>query len=233
MPQVKKEDIRLAILEASHALFMERGYVDTTMVQIAKRAGISHANIYSYFTAKLQVFFCVYEKWFKARISTLEAEVLAAHGAHERMRTLLNGLLVDTPRLDNGFSHNLVQALATVSPGDPYDPSLLQWFRERLSAMLAASAPSLARDSVRRARLIDMLVLTFDGCLVNYHVNPASLPDVAMLEEYVAAFLSGETVQTSPSTGVTEAAEAAKSGASAPATQATDPVAASGSAAAA
>ncbi|ALS67565.1 TetR/AcrR family transcriptional regulator [Pandoraea apista] len=195
MPQVKKEDIRLAILEASHALFLEKGYVDTTMVQIAKRAGISHANIYSYFTAKLQVFFCVYEKWFKARITVLEAEVMAAHGAHERMRTLLGGLLVQTPRLDNGFSHNLVQALATVTPGDPYDAALLQWFRERLSSMLAACAPSLARDSVRRARLVDMLVLTFDGCLVNYHVNPASLPDVAMLEEFVAAFLSAEPVE--------------------------------------
>ncbi len=198
MPQVKKEDIRLAILEASHALFLEKGYVDTTMVQIAKRAGISHANIYSYFTAKLQVFFSVYETWFKARINALEAQVMAAHGAHARMRTLLGGLLVEMPRLDNGFSHNLVQALATVSPGDPYDPSLLQWFRERLSGMLAASAPSLARDGVRRARLIDMLVLTFDGCLVNHHVNPASLPDVAMLEEYVAAFLSAEPAESAP-----------------------------------
>lgn len=209
MPQVKKEDIRLAILEASHALFLEKGYVDTTMVQIAKRAGISHANIYSYFSAKLQVFFCVYETWFKARITALEAQVMAAHGAHDRMRTLLGGLLVETPRLDNGFSHNLVQALATVSPGDPYDPSLLQWFRERLSGMLAASAPSLARDGVRRARLIDMLVLTFDGCLVNHHVNPASLPDVAMLEEYVAAFLSAEpaeSVAVPPASGSAAAA---------------------------
>ncbi|QHE93357.1 TetR/AcrR family transcriptional regulator [Pandoraea fibrosis] len=218
MPQVKKEDIRLAILEASHALFLERGYVDTTMVQIAKRAGISHANIYSYFTAKLQVFFCVYETWFKARITALEAEVMAAHGAHARMRTLLGGLLVRTPRLDNGFSHNLVQALATVTPGDPYDPALLQWFRERLSSMLAACAPSLARDGVRRARLVDMLVLTFDGCLVNHHVNPASLPDVAMLEEFLAAFLS---------------AEPAESAESATAPQGVDPAMPSGSAAAA
>lgn len=203
MPQVKKEDIRLAILEASHALFLEKGYVDTTMVQIAKRAGISHANIYSYFTAKLQVFFCVYEKWFKARVSAIEAEVMAAQGAHARMRMLLGGVLVQMPRLDNGFSHNLVQALATVGPGDPYDPTLLQWFRERLSVMLAACAPSLAHDGVRRARLVDMLVLTFDGCLVNHHVNPASLPDIAMLEEFVAAFLSSEPGDPAPHTPVT------------------------------
>lgn len=198
MPQVKKEDIRLAILGASHALFLEKGYVDTTMVQIAKRAGISHANIYSYFTAKLQVFFCVYERWFKERIANLEADVMAAQGSPTRMRTLLRGLLVEMPKLDNGFSHNLVQALATVRAGDPYDPSLLQWFRERLSRMLAASAPSLARDGVRCERLVDMLVLTFDGCLVNHHVNPASLPDVAMLEEYVAAFLSAEPGEQTP-----------------------------------
>ncbi|QBC32525.1 MULTISPECIES: TetR/AcrR family transcriptional regulator [Pandoraea] len=207
MPQVKKEDIRLAILEASHALFLDKGYVETTMVQIAKRAGISHANIYSYFTAKLQVFFCVYETWFKARITLLEAEVMAAHGAHARMRTLLDGLLVKMPRLDNGFSHNLVQALATVRPGDPYDASLLRWFREHLSNMLAAAAPSLARDSVRRARLVEMLVLTFDGCLVNHHVNPASLPDAAMLEEYVVAFLSGEPAEPDAATSVAPAAQ--------------------------
>lgn len=207
MPQVKKEDIRLAILEASHALFLEKGYVETTMVQIAKRAGISHANIYSYFTAKLQVFFCVYETWFKARIGALEAEVMAAHGAHARMRTLLGGLLVQMPRLDNGFSHNLVQALATVGPGDPYDASLLHWFRERLSDMLAAVAPSLARDGVRRARVVEMLVLTFDGCLVNHPVNPASLPDAAMLEEYVAAFLSAEPAESDAVASVAPSAQ--------------------------
>lgn len=194
MPQVKKEDIRLAILEASHALFMEKGYVDTTMVQIAKRAGISHANIYSYFSAKLQVFFCVYERWFKARITALEAEVLAATDAPERLRALLHGLLIDTPRVENGFSHNLVQALATIREGDPYDPALLQWFRQRLSNMLAACAPGLARDGVRRARLVDMLVLTFDGCLVDYPLNPTMLPDVAMLEEYVSIFLAKDTM---------------------------------------
>lgn len=192
MPQVKKEDIRLAILEASHALFMEKGYVDTTMVQIAKRAGISHANIYSYFNAKLQVFFCVYDRWFKTRISAVEADVEATQGSHARMRALLSGLLVDTPKLDNGFSHNLMQALASVRPGDAYDPSLLQWFRQRLASMLSACSPSLERDAVRRTRLVDMLVLTFDGCLVNYHVNPTALPDVAMLEEYVRAFLAND-----------------------------------------
>ncbi|WP_374627492.1 TetR/AcrR family transcriptional regulator [Pandoraea sp.] len=224
MPQVKKEDIRLAILDASHALFLEKGYVDTTMVQIAKRAGISHANIYSYFTAKLQVFFCVYEAWFKARMAALEADVMAAHGAHARMRTLLGGVLIQIPRLDNGFSHNLVQALATVRPGDPYDSSLLQWFREHLSGMLSACAPSLAQDGVRRARLVDVLVLTFDGCLVNHHVNPASLPDAAMLEEFVAAFLSGEPTESAAVAPVAQGAQGA---------QAATPVVPSGSAAAA
>jgi len=81
MPQVKKEDIRLAILEASQALFQEKGYVDTTMVQIAKRAGISHANIYSYFNAKLQVFFSVYERWFKVRIMPYRTVANVIEGA--------------------------------------------------------------------------------------------------------------------------------------------------------
>ena len=48
MAQVKKTAVRAAILDAAFDLFAEHGYSDTTMSQIATRAGVSASNIYVY-----------------------------------------------------------------------------------------------------------------------------------------------------------------------------------------
>ena len=45
MAQVKKEEVRHAILQASFASFSEQGYSDTTIPAIARRAGFSTANV--------------------------------------------------------------------------------------------------------------------------------------------------------------------------------------------
>jgi AcrR family transcriptional regulator len=43
---------RMAILDAAHALFVERGYVGTTIADVAARAGVSPETIYSAFRNK-------------------------------------------------------------------------------------------------------------------------------------------------------------------------------------
>ena len=46
------EETRAKILEAALALFRERGYDDTTMRDVARRAGVSLGNAYYYFDSK-------------------------------------------------------------------------------------------------------------------------------------------------------------------------------------
>jgi len=171
MAQVKKEDVRIAILDATLALVRERGYINTTMVEIARRAGISNANIYIYFGSKLEVFFSVYKVWLEEQVALLEARVSAAEAPREQLRVLLDGLLRELPAADNGFSNNLIQALSTAG-SDEHDPSLVTWLKQRLDLLIKSSMPSLRSDTARRRRFVQFLVLVFDGCVVNYRFGP-------------------------------------------------------------
>lgn len=191
MVQVKKAEIRDAIIDAAAGLFADKGYVDTTMVDIAKRARISNANIYSYFGSKFEVFFCVYETWFRAHIKALESRINKSSAPRERLGMLLTGLLREIPAADNGFANNLIQALSTVKPKDPYDPRLVVWLRGLIAEVLNSSLPSMRRSPARRARMAHLIVIAFDGAVVNYRVNPSSLPSAAMVDELVDLLFTG------------------------------------------
>lgn len=57
VPTTKKgRKTRAKILAAAREIFAEDGYVDSRMVDIAKRAGVSNGGLYRYFTSKDAVF---------------------------------------------------------------------------------------------------------------------------------------------------------------------------------
>ncbi|MGZ5843227.1 MAG: TetR/AcrR family transcriptional regulator, partial [Xanthobacteraceae bacterium] len=55
MAQIKKKEIRHAILDAAYKLFSKRGYSDTNIANIARTAGVAPANVYVYFPSKLEI----------------------------------------------------------------------------------------------------------------------------------------------------------------------------------
>jgi len=189
MAQVKKEDVRSAILQAAFALISEKGYVGASMGQIARMAGVSHANIYIYFDSKLDVFFSLYGDWLKEKIAALEQQVVQAGTPTRKCQVLLDGLFRQMPALDNGFANNLVQAIATVGPTEPYTPQLLMWLENWVEAMLALSIPRLQKAHAKRRRLAHFIVMAFDGCSVNFRVNRASLPDEKLIRELTGMLL--------------------------------------------
>jgi len=74
MPQVKKREMRQAILDGSYLLFRKQGYYQTTLRQIAREAGTSLANVYVYFASKYEIVFEIYDPWMTAKITQLERE---------------------------------------------------------------------------------------------------------------------------------------------------------------
>lgn len=54
--QVLKEEIRNNILLSAKILFLEYGYLSTSMDKIAKKTGISKSNLYNYFDKKEDIF---------------------------------------------------------------------------------------------------------------------------------------------------------------------------------
>lgn len=54
--QFLKEDIQERILDAAEKVFLEKGYKDASMREIALKAGVTVSNIYHYFTNKDEIF---------------------------------------------------------------------------------------------------------------------------------------------------------------------------------
>lgn len=54
--QVKKDYTQVRIVEVSKGVFLQKGYVKTSMRDIAKRAGVGLSNIYNYFKSKDELF---------------------------------------------------------------------------------------------------------------------------------------------------------------------------------
>lgn len=193
MVQVKKAAIREAIEESAFALFSEHGYSNTTLAQIAKRAGVTTSNLYRYYDSKFDILFAVFEPWLKAHLDALETRTTAIADPAERLSAILLGLWRDIPRADNAFNNNLIQALATRGPEDRYSRALLIEAQARVSAMIAGCLPEDRRALAEGSALAHMLFMAGDGFAVNVRLGGPAPP-----VEETAALMNAMLLGTNP-----------------------------------
>lgn len=177
MAQVKKDEVRRAILAAADRLFSKRGYHDTTLAQIAGAARVSTANLYVYFSSKLEILYAIYDPWLRRRIMHLETELAQAKTSQQRVFKLLHALWCEIPSEKNGFANNLIQAISTSRPSEGYRPDLLRWFEGKIATMLGNALPPKRRALVGQARFTHILVMAFDGFVIGRHLNPRMICD--------------------------------------------------------
>ena len=182
MGQVKKVEVQESILRAAFRLFAKRGYANTTLAQIAGRAGVSTANVYVYFKSKLEILYAIYDPWMRARLERLETELGALDGPYERVRHILATIWRDIPAEENGFVNNIMQAISAYEPGEGYRPTLLKWMESRIDAMIRESLPANRRRALGEAQLAHLVVMAFDGYILYRRLNPARPCDDATLD---------------------------------------------------
>lgn len=172
MAQVKKKVVRDAILQSAFRLFSRQGYEATTLSQIAGSAGVSSANVYVYFTSKLDILYAIYDPWLRDRLTRLERQLEEVRDRRTRLRLLLTALWRDIPGERNGFANNVMQAASISMPEEGYSPTLLGWVEERVAAMLRATLPPDRREALGSALFTHILMMAFDGFVINYHLRP-------------------------------------------------------------
>lgn len=197
MPQIKKPAVELAILRSAFDSFTRHGYAKTTLPQIAKGARISPANIYIYFDSKLKILWALYDPWLRARVEQLEKRLGAITNPRERLRALLIGLWRDIPRERNGFANIAMQAVSTVTPDEGYDPSSLIWIEERVTAMIRDTLPPPRRDLFANGRFSHVLMMAFDGFVINHHLRPGAPCSTATID-LVCDLIMGGTSRRKP-----------------------------------
>ncbi len=191
MAQVKKTEVREAMLNSAFDLFRRQGYARTTLAQIAAGAGVAPSSIYVYFGSKLDLLFEVYRPWLMERLDALDARLVGIADPRERLRALLHAVWRDLPEDDNGFANNLVQAISNLDPDEAYSRDLLDACENRISAMLRSCLPpdrlALADE---RNLLSHILFMAQDGFAIGYKLNGPSKRMDAMVDA-MCALLEG------------------------------------------
>jgi AcrR family transcriptional regulator len=167
MVQRKKADVRDAILKAAFDLFSEQGYSETSIPAIARRAGISTANVYVYFTSKIDILFTLYAPWLDERLEKLGRSLRRVSDPQERLRKLLLALWRDLPRESNGFANNVIQAVSTSRRNGDYSPRLRQVFQGRVAGWMRECLDVTSRES---EMIAGVALMAFDGFAMNVHL---------------------------------------------------------------
>lgn len=171
MVQVKKAQVREAILDAAAKLFVEKGYVGTSANEIGQRAGVAPSAIYTYFQSKLELFYVVFSPWLKSRLDELEAELGSLDGYRAKVRRVVEAIWRDIPNEQNFFANNLMQAVSTATPADHYSGELLEWCEQHVARMLKAAEPKPMHGSHHYASVAHILFMSFNGFVVGAYLG--------------------------------------------------------------
>ena len=186
MVQVKKKQVRQAILDSAYDLLSERGYHSTTLQDVAELAGVGVSSLYSYFPSKLHLLYAVFEPWHKGEFEELEKRILKLKSPRDRLFALLLGLWRDIPIANIGLTNSLMEALASADPAQPKPVPLLKWTEERLMRMLKATLPEVKLD---HDALSTLFIMAYDGFVINRRLN--DLRDIERLSNAMCDILLG------------------------------------------
>lgn len=184
MQQPTETPITLSrIVSAARALVEEKGFVEVSMVDVARAAEVGRATLYRYFSTKEHLYFVVALDWAQrfarhlrgtslggatrgARLSSLLREVVAEAREHPRlMAAYVASAVSDDPavRALEGEVEQLVPALMALALGDcrPRRQGLAEstLYHIMLSNFILmnagrASAPAVTQELIDVARLL-------------------------------------------------------------------------------
>ena len=172
MAQVKKEEIRLAILDSAFELFTREGYVATSLPMIARGAGISSPNVYSYFPSKLAILYAIFDPWIRERFAEAEARLARIKDPARRLRELFIFLWRELPGLQGGFANNVIQAISTATPKDQYRTDLIAWMEKRIEQLTLESLSPARHHLFKGTEMTHLIVMTLDGYIMYRHTRP-------------------------------------------------------------
>jgi AcrR family transcriptional regulator len=130
----KKRATRDALARAALELFVERGYDETTLAEIAEMAGVSTRTIFAYFPSKEDILFATMQTMRDAL-----AQALADRPAGTDALTSLQEFILSSAHEKTELDHKLGQVIAA-------DPTLSSHKRARIAEFQEVLAAAIADD---------------------------------------------------------------------------------------
>ncbi len=102
--KLKKQFVRLSIIQSSEELFLEKGYRATTIDEIAERAGVTKKTLYSYFPSKLALYVYMFDNYLE-HLSAQISRTAALDLPGGELMTRLFEVLFEFTKKNERFMH--------------------------------------------------------------------------------------------------------------------------------
>jgi len=197
MAQIKKREVRDAILASAFDLFCRKGYTATTMAEVARQAEVNIGTLYVYFDSKLAILYALYRPWQEEQLRNLAESVRKMRSPAMRLRRLFTGLWADIPAADHSFANTLMEALPA-SPADAgKQDNLLEDVEVFLTELLKEILPEHRHYLLRGGLLSHLIWMAFDGYTINSRLR--DLRDISATADLFSDLLMGVEPQDAAS----------------------------------
>ncbi len=186
--EINPEKLTQAALE----LFMENGFTDTRMEDIARRAGVSKGAIYLYFATKEDLFRAVVQEGIVSRIEQAEAAFAASTGsARELLGNLLHGLVREFWDSPSSGIPKLVMAEAHKFPtlSAEYFQAIVLRSRKLMERILQRAVDSGEFRQIDVPCTARAILAALDYQVIAQHTLAAHDPEPLQTQRYVDALL--------------------------------------------
>lgn len=171
MAQTKKVEMRESIKVSALELFRDKGYLKTTMTEIARSAGTAVANIYVYFPSKMHLFYEIYTPIIISRMLKIGSDAQNIEDTEKRLRFIFLSIWRDFPAEDNGFANNFIQAIATAPPDIEKPHDILKWCEDYLHNLIKECLPNERQHLLEDTMISFLAWMAFDGFVINLGKN--------------------------------------------------------------
>jgi AcrR family transcriptional regulator len=152
----KKQRTRLAIVEVASRLFLEQGYQQTTLVQIAEEADVAPSTFFNYFPTKVDIVFCMVD----AVIESAQSRLIERPAGEPATQAIVSWLTEDLPGVEQPYAEAIRRFPKIIESA----PELVAEQRLRMALLEDVLAAGFARDldespDGMRARVLGAMAL--------------------------------------------------------------------------
>lgn len=186
------EETRQAILQSALEAFAQKGYSQTTMDEIADRAGVSKGALYWHFKDKRTLFLAVCEE----RASALEKVMRSALEEPETIlnkidRLLISTLLFFTQNRSFAVILGFLRVGQDPAIGLQSDQPLRTWYSEARKTLSERIQKGIEAGEIREVDpsiTASLIIGAIDGLVFQWLIDPEGFPLTPKVAEEVAEF---------------------------------------------
>ena len=131
--RLPREDRIRDIMKAAREVFCERGFANSSISEIATRAGIAQGTIYKFFESKRDIVVAVLEEWYGSMRAEILDELPGIKGARDKLRYFIwrhLTFIAQSPEMCRLCSNEFR------NDGDSYQPQILDLNRRYTGTLM-------------------------------------------------------------------------------------------------